>query len=30
MLTLERLNILYKAFHDIKLAGIHDTIMSPS
>ncbi len=29
MLTPKRLNILYKAFHDTKLAGIHDTIMHP-
>jgi len=29
MLTPERFNILYKACHDTKLAGIHDTIMPP-
>jgi len=29
MLTQERLNILYKAFHDTKLAGLHDTTMPP-
>ncbi len=29
MLTSKRFNILYKAFHDTKFAGIHDTIMPP-
>ncbi len=29
MLTPKRFNILYKAFHDTNLAGIHDTIMLP-
>ncbi len=29
MLTPERFYTLYKAFHDTKLAGIHDIIMLP-
>jgi len=29
MLTSQRFNILYKAFHDTNPAGIHDTIMPP-
>jgi len=29
MLTPKRFNILYKAFHDTKVAGIHDMIMPP-
>jgi len=29
MLTPEHFNILYKAFHDTKLAGIHDTTSYP-